>query len=140
LKRKIDRSLTRSKRWKQETNFKERIMIAFKATKKRSISACLPAAALLLLAHTAYGQIRIGGITVPKPNRANPTKAENQPQPENTERPSDARTEPAARSESSATAAVQQDPPAMYPSQKNFRATSRVLPLSNFITQLLRNC
>ena len=52
-------------------------MIAFKATKKRSISACLPAAVLLLLAHTAYGQIRIGGITIPKPNRANPTKAEN---------------------------------------------------------------
>lgn len=75
-------------------------MIAFKATKKRSISACLPAAVLLLLAHAAYGQIRIGGITVPKPNRANPAKAEKpqpQPQPENTERPSDAKNEPAAK-------------------------------------------
>jgi hypothetical protein len=111
LKRKIDRSLTRSKRWKQETNFKERIMIAFKATKKRSISACLPAAVLLLLAHAAYGQIRIGGITVPKPNRAKAEKA--QPQPENTERPSDAKNEPAAKTEDSATAAVPQDPPGL---------------------------
>jgi hypothetical protein len=100
--------------WKQKTRFKEQIMIALKATKKRSISACLPAAVLLLLAHAAYGQIRIGGITVPKPNRANPARAEKpQPQPENTERPSDAKNEPAAKTEDSATAAVPQDPPVL---------------------------
>jgi hypothetical protein len=100
--------------WKQEKRFKERIMIAFKVTKKRSISACLPAAALLLLAHTAYGQIRIGGVTIAKPNRANQTKAENpQPQPDNTSRPSDSRNEPVAKTETSATAAVPQDPPGL---------------------------
>ena len=86
-------------------------MTALKATKKRSISACLPAAVLLLLAHTAYGQIRIGGITIPKPNRAKAEKP--QPQPENTERPSDAKNEPAAKTENSATAAVPQDPPGL---------------------------
>jgi hypothetical protein len=78
------------------------------------MSVCLAAAALLLTAHIASGQIRIGGLTIAKPNRANPAKTEKtQPQPENTSRPSDTKTEPAARSESSATAAVQQDPPGL---------------------------
>jgi hypothetical protein len=93
--------------WKQKTNVKEQIMITLKATKKRPISACLAAAVLMLMAHSASGQIRIGGIKITKPNRANPTKAENTP------RPSDARNEPAARSENAATAASQNDPPGL---------------------------
>jgi hypothetical protein len=93
---------------------KEGIMATLKATRKRWIGASLAAAFLLLAAHTAFSQVRIGGITIPKPNRANPAKEEKtQPKDENTSRPSDARTEPAARSQSTTTAAVQQDPPAM---------------------------
>ena len=89
-------------------------MPALKVTKKRWISPCVAAAVWLLTAHSASSQIRIGGITIAKPIRANPAKAEKpQPQPENTSRPSDARTEPAARSESSPTAAVQKDPPGL---------------------------
>ena len=87
-------------------------MAALKVTNKRWISACFAAAVLLLTAHTASSQIRIGGITIAKPNRANPAKTE-KTQAENTSRPSDARTEPAARSESSPTSAVQQDPPGL---------------------------
>jgi hypothetical protein len=78
------------------------------------MSVSLAVAALLLTAHAASGQIRVGGITIAKPSRANTTKAEKpQPQPENSSRQSDPRTEPAARSESSTTAAVPQDPPGL---------------------------
>ena len=89
-------------------------MTALKATAKRSISACLAAAVLLLTAHTASSQFRIRGITISKPDRANPSKAEKpQPQPEDTSPPSDARNEPAARSKNSTTAASQNDPPGL---------------------------
>jgi hypothetical protein len=98
----------------QETNFKERTMIAFKVTKNRSISACLTAAVLLLVAHTAYGQFRIGGVTIPKPTRSDPAKAEKpQPQPENKSQPSDAKNEPPTTTGKSRTAAPQNDPPSL---------------------------
>jgi hypothetical protein len=89
-------------------------MTPLKARRKRWISTSVVAAALLLTAHTASGQIRIGGITIAKSNRTIPAKAEKpQPQPEHTSPPSNAGTEPAARSESATTAAVQQDPPGL---------------------------
>ncbi|MCU1265881.1 MAG: hypothetical protein JWM21_2199 [Acidobacteria bacterium] len=88
-------------------------MIVLKATKKRSISTCLAAAVLLLIAHTAFGQIRIGRIKITKPNIVNSKGEKPQPQPENTSLPSDAGKKPAAGSESSATAAVQNDPPGL---------------------------
>ena len=89
-------------------------MTALKATNKRWVSPCLAAAVLLLTAHTASSQIRIGGITIAKPNRANAAKTEKpQPQAENPSQPSDAGTKQPARSESSATATVAQDPPGL---------------------------
>ena len=48
----------------EKTNFEEQVIIALKATKKRSISACLPAVGLLPVANTGSGQIQIGGITI----------------------------------------------------------------------------
>jgi hypothetical protein len=89
-------------------------MIPSKATKNRSISACLAAAVLLLMAHAAFSQIRVGGITIPKPKRENPTKAETpQPQPDNKSRPSNAGSEAAARTGNSTTAVTQNDPPGL---------------------------
>jgi hypothetical protein len=89
-------------------------MAELKTTGSRWMIVCLVAAALLLAAHTASGQIRIGGYTITKPNRATTAKTEKaQPQPENTSQPSDARTETAARSESSGSKAVPQEPPGL---------------------------
>jgi hypothetical protein len=94
-------------------------MTALRAVRKRSISTCLALAALLLTVHTASSQIRIGGVTIPKPNRTTPAKAEkpqsqpqSQSQPENTTRTSEVRSEPAAKSKTSL-AASQAEPPGL---------------------------
>jgi hypothetical protein len=89
-------------------------MAALKATRKSWMSVWLSTAVLLLAVHTASSQIRIGGITVTKPNRANPAKAEKpQTQAESSSQPSDTRAGTPGRSESSAIAPVQQEPPGL---------------------------
>jgi hypothetical protein len=114
LKRKIDHAITVEGALETQDNLQGGIMAPLKATRKKWMSVCLAAAALLLAAHTASSQIRIRGIKIAKPNRANSTKAEKpQPQAENTSRPSDGSTEPPLRSESSASGAVPQDPPGL---------------------------
>lgn len=87
-------------------------MTSLKTTRNRWMKVCLAAAALLLTAHIASSQIRIGGITVAKPDRTNTTKTEKtQPQTENTSQPSETGTKPSVKSESPAT--VRQDPPGL---------------------------
>jgi len=81
--------------------------------KKRSISVCFPVAVILLLSHTAFGQIRTARQAITKASRINaPKTAKSQPEAENESQPSDARNTPADKSVS-VTPAVLQEPPGL---------------------------
>lgn len=82
------------------------------ATRKRLMNVCLAAAGLLLAAHIASSQIRVGGVTIGKPKSSTPAKSDTtQPSADNKSQKSDAGTGSSGKSEGSKTAAAGPKPP-----------------------------
>ena len=82
-------------------------MKALKLSKHTAISFCLLVTVLLFAAHSVSAQVTVGGITIPKPKRANKPKTEQPAIKETTAQPSEIKsantetTSPATRQDSS---------------------------------------